>query len=292
MPTIYFNGKNKQGEARSFYASSGCLCLLGRDEGELEGRSQEVTRTGIVELDTITYRQMTKELTDDQKKLLKKYMKMFPFMRTVVTPVDDMKDHITFNVKDYTLNEVMFAIFHLRVALSLSPKFSGISGETKSGIAFMDYLIKQGYEFWEAYFTAICNSPVDSEGIPHSSYDYYDHYNGWDCSCFHFYGTDMTSFETLVSGNIEAPVYKGATLLEHILDMRCYPENIKKWLTSASPTHHMSSLQKAVSRRYSKVIKGTGATDYLGRTLKVVQHSPSLWLKALRETIKLSPKEL
>tara|TARA_R110000851_G_scaffold37930_1_gene97664 strand:+ start:237 stop:1124 length:888 start_codon:yes stop_codon:yes gene_type:complete len=236
MPTIIY----KQGE-KSFPMSGGCLAVMGRTQGSAENVFLKCKREEMTDVHTVTFERILSFPSSSPQpqylEVLKKYMGMFPFMRCVLsTPEEILSKHdCTFDAKNFTQNEVMFAMFHIRMLVYAKQNFDG---KRNFVLVNLQKLVDKGVPFWKAY--TLCMLPFHAS-LKEQQRPFVQVLNG-DANTFCLNTLPVKSFKRLVSGKMPTPSYKGLTIYENAKAGHAYPQNISEFLSDKSKGAKMSDL--------------------------------------------------
>jgi hypothetical protein len=254
MTIIVFEGVTKDGDSVSFKRSGGCLCILGKSPAHLSEINDKMDSRRMVEIQTLTFKDILCESNHfktpadckENEVILKRFMKMFPEMRTCISSPKSILSGkgATFDAKRYSLNEIMFAMFHLRTMVS---NYSYLKHKAVRGVDLIRHLMtKHNYPFWKVYLASLlkiasCESYINERPYTSHCDIMSKHLGGWDASCFNWKCVEVETFCSLLEGNPPKFNARRDTMMDHLNDNLRYHRNIQAWLSSdatpRNPTH-------------------------------------------------------
>jgi hypothetical protein len=227
MPVLkYSDGKN------SFFVEGGCLAVIGRSVSAASEISAMIDKHRLIGVKKVTFERILFTGKDaasiEYLPVMEKYMSMFPFMRCVLTPYAEIltTGDCTFDVENYSQNEVMHAMFHIR-ALAYTRVYA---------LSYRDFPIRvmhrlmtfKGLPFWKAYL--LCIIPHDASfREPVVSVN---NVISGDANTFCLSRLAIKDFVTLLKGYQPVPSYVEGTVFENARDRVAYAQNISKYLQS------------------------------------------------------------
>lgn len=231
MPTITYKGNG-----RSFSITGGCLAVMGRTRCAAENIKETLLMKGIDKVSTVRFKDIlhldgnvgTNNLK--YRDVFTKYMSMFPFMRCVKTPYDKIltTTDCTFDAENYTQNEIMHAMFHIRQLAY--PTLNAFEGNTYM-IKSLYKLTEQGVPFWKAY--TLCMIPTHIN--PRFPVENFNRFLEADANTFMLKSLPLTKFKKLISGKKPKPKYKGGTILKNAMAEKPYAQNMTEYLSGCTP---------------------------------------------------------
>jgi hypothetical protein len=229
MPVLkYTDGKNE------FKIEGGCLAVMGRCASAAENINCLITTYKLDGVTKVTFNRILQlpptTSTIRYLSVMDKYMSMFPFMQCVITSNSDIlktKD-CTFDVENYTQNEVMHAMFHVRM---LAYATIGIVHKGSTMIEALYKLTEDGLPFWKAYL--LCTAPMGIT-FKYRVSPVLKNVLEADANTYCLNRLPLSNFLSLLRGERPEPIYQGGTILENAKARQKYAQNISSYLESAT----------------------------------------------------------
>lgn len=226
MPVLHYSDGERQ-----FQITGGCLAVMGRSPAAAENIQNLIEKVELTGVKQVVFKKILQiePLQSNIKylELMDKYMSMFPFMRCVLTSNKDIltKGDCAFDVENYSQNEVMHAMFHIRI-LAYSQISIVYSGDFMIH-AMYKLMTEQNLPFWKAYlFVTVPHDKTFSRNF--SSVNYL---MGGDANTYQLGAIPLSSFISLLKGEQPLPDYVGGTVSQLAKAGRAYTQNISKYMT-------------------------------------------------------------
>lgn len=279
MPTVKFSGINKEGKTRHFTVTGGCLACIGRGDSGM--RQVRERAKGVMPL-TAQFRDLVSELSiflgkeEEWLPYLEPLFTVVKATRTCVTkPIDILRTGMaSFDVQNYSYNEVMFAIFHLRSLLNNhcpTNACNGVQGFTGNnyGIEHIRFLMEKCGLSWEAAYTIMLGY------YPFNNYPNSAHKGGGDACCFRFEYIPVSTWKQWLAGEY-TPNYCNMTLADKFKSGHGYTENIRDMLNGSAKGPKLYTMLKAMYKAAKKPLSDKQTTDLFGKPVKQVATSPDI----------------
>jgi len=259
--------------------SAGCLCILGKNPNYAESlrfQCNNKLEHGYV-LDTLTFLKTGidhKILNDREKQVADRLIGMLPFMRTMVSTEGNMP---VFNIKDFTRNEVMHAMFHYRTiftGLGSSRILKHLSSFAGVVYTFMDHY---NLPFWKAYMlacTPTALSPAYSCTEGNNALRIASRLYNNDANLYDYSQSCLEVFVDFLSGKPPVDNYIGDTFQEEIPKESSYPQNVSLYLKPLRlhQSKRMDRFWNDIAREMARTCKGVkGTEDLWGDTITEAQ---------------------
>lgn len=224
MPTIVYRGNGKR-----FSVTGGCLAVMGRNTDHAENIRYKMNKATIEEISTVTFKDILQfSASEDNLKYLDvftAYMSMFPFMRCVKTPYEKIltTTDCTFDAVNYTQNEIMHAMFHIRqLAYSQHNAFKNCDFM----LTAMYDMVQSGVPFWKAYTLTLIPFHIN----PRYPLVDFNRVLEADANTFMLKSIPLANYKRLVSGRKPKPHYEGGKISDMAQREKAYPQNITNYL--------------------------------------------------------------
>lgn len=265
MPKLTLKGTNKDEKPVHINIAGICLAILGKVDAKVEYLQSRLEDKCVASLETLTYHNMNVCGTDfnkDDVEVLTKLMGLMPFMRTCITKPKSLLDgdYPVFDIANYPLNEIMYAIFHLRVLLEY--QYNGRDNR------FFDIVsrLKDKYPLWAIYLAGVSNrlTGFDKE-------DYCYHLCGIDACCYRFDKITWGGWSVFMRGELTKKHVtwdEGDTLFENITEGNVYKQTMRKFLTNVStrPSRKLSNVMFEAHKLYR--VNREESTDLFGQPMQ------------------------
>ena len=273
MTKVTFTYINSSGEKISFSRESMCLQIMGKAPCQMQNLHM-ATRDMEYLPHTITFESLGDTVYPKDAlaiEIAKKVCGINPAMRTCITPVEDIvrTGKATFDIANYSYNEVMFCMFHLRLLFnshcvwrSTSPIFRRFAG--KSGLSVMHHVLSTYRCDWRIAY--LCALDIEN--------DY--HLNDSDASLIVASRVSVDLFSKWVNGEITSLDFDERKLIDFFSPSAygydTYARNIRSLLMDSPPYKDflltlVSSAKIAASRNLRPVVKlnlfGRAFKDYI-----------------------------
>lgn len=236
MPRVTIYGLTESGKEASFSISGICFAILGKTESRLENIYWMLTKKGIHQLKTLKWTDVS-----PARKCLDAIQYVFDtydFMRTCISTPEEIveSNKAVFDIENYTLNEVMHAIFHLRSMSTLERIFNS---DISNG-EFFKKATSSGMHPAYAYALSMMPPIGDFKRTRTSSVETlkpisrekgHEHIWSNDSNCFNFRLMDLNRYLDICSGKYQKDPseYEGGTLQENLGNQEKYIQNMSKY---------------------------------------------------------------
>lgn len=226
MPTLLYKGDGKQ-----FSITGGCLAIMGRTSCAAENILYKMNARSMESIKTVKFQdilQLSVASTNTKYlKVFEAYMSMFPFMRCVKTPYEKIltTTDCTFDVENYSQNEVMHAMFHIR---QLAYPMHVACKPSSFMIATLHTLTQEGVPFWKAY--TLCMMPFHIN--PRFPKKDFNRVLEADANTFMLKHIPLSNFKKLISGRKPKPKYVEGTVTQNAHNEKAYAQNITTYLAT------------------------------------------------------------
>jgi hypothetical protein len=201
--TVYIKvtARSEEGKPVVYEGEAVCFAVIGKHDHYINlildaiGDAQPVT----LEHKNMANNLMSVTLTDEMKQAFAHMWKVFPCFRTCLTSPEDILEHgrTLFDVSNYSLNEVMYCMFLMRIMVN---DHCSYSNNEQVGIAHpikvMDAFLSHGKPWWQAFLATIA---PNLDRIGDNTY----HMGGRDASVFKFNTINIANMKAVLEGRYE-----------------------------------------------------------------------------------------
>lgn len=169
---------------------------------------------------------LIRKTTEVEKSSLRTVLTSLPFMRTLRNPEDMLtKNKLRFNVEDYPLNEVMFALFWTRFFTTQVGSVCIGRDLREMPKVVHELITKHNYTNWQALLFCLMPRQLShsfgSESYASDSYRLL----GSDACLFDYTNITVQSLVAMVKGEVK-PEYDPTMFNDHVKDLGTYHQNI------------------------------------------------------------------
>lgn len=267
---------------QTFYG--GCLACMGRSRAAMEANAHVLEGATPVTLMYLTVCRDDLEVTKNTQPILERLWQSIPALRTCLyTPEQILKERkAMFDVANYSLNEVMVAMFFLRQMLKY--KAGGVlyidraNPVLKPSIGAMEDLIhKWGLSWEEAYVLAIAPTSLSTSGT-YNSWETFG-FNGGDGATFNHLNVSKKDLAAVVKGEFEGWSYNSRTYAEHLESQVAYTQSIlAQTQSSVASKGSAADMYMKMQKALMKMRQGTGQqeTDLFGNVVGEKVKAPTV----------------
>lgn len=263
MPRVKFTGVKSDNTTHTFEVSGGCLACIGRSPGTMVSLRERFAGSDPALLSFVDCNNM--DVTDPD--ILRPLWSMGGLMRSCLSTPETIceKRNALFNIRDFSYNEVMFAMFHLR---TLCNDHAGYIGWIRDGMrmsaeAFIKESMEAGLTWKESYVLSLIPEINKQTGRLQ-----YTHHGRGDASCFSF-GMPCERLADWLNGRIHMDSLDFDTdrMARKLEKGEQYTQNIEYMLyQSTEKPSVLQALRACVSEALEPASTGERVTDLFGKT--------------------------
>ena len=277
--------RTEEGEVKTFKANGACYRNIGKCNVYLSEVRHSIGYASPV---TLTHENMANHIpaTIEERhvEMFSKLWSIIPALRTCIsTPAEILSSkRATFDVANYSLNEVMVAMFFMRTLVNThAAKTRYHTRLHNTNLRAMDKLITdKGWSWEKAYLFLLCPNH-DNEYAKNPSYQS-EHLKGADATCLVFSKIRLKTMFEFLRGEYKGWNYNKRSYKEVLAGSSGYTQNIRSQVKSASGVEgdSMGTVFAKLCKQAMSVGKKEKTEDLFGGTISEAREGKVDYLDA------------